>query len=83
MPHYANFRVTVQLLEELVLVSSEAAMLTGTTASLMTGEVYTVHDLLYGMMLPSGNDAAAALAEYLGDGYSPPEKIKSRCVAFL
>jgi serine-type D-Ala-D-Ala carboxypeptidase (penicillin-binding protein 5/6) len=67
-----------QILSELVLVSSEAAVLTGTSATLQKGEVYTVLDLLYGMMLPSGNDAAAALAEYLGDGFSPPEKCRDR-----
>jgi D-alanyl-D-alanine carboxypeptidase (penicillin-binding protein 5/6) len=30
------------------------------------GEVWTVEDLLYGLMLPSGNDAALALARYVG-----------------
>ena len=30
------------------------------------GEVFTVEELLYGMMLPSGNDAARALARGLG-----------------
>lgn len=67
-----------QLLSELVLVSAEAASLTGTTAALVAGEVYTVADLLYGMLLPSGNDAAAALAEYLGDGFAPPERSRDR-----
>ena len=32
------------------------------------GEAFSVRDLLYGMMLPSGNDAAMALADYVGDG---------------
>ena len=32
------------------------------------GEKYSVRDLLYGMMLPSGNDAALVLADYLGGG---------------
>ncbi len=31
---------------------------------LVSGDVLTVEDLLYGLMLPSGNDAAIALAEY-------------------
>jgi D-alanyl-D-alanine carboxypeptidase len=30
------------------------------------GDILTVKDLLYGMMLPSGNDSAFALAEYFG-----------------
>jgi len=32
----------------------------------LSGEVYTVEELLYGLMLPSGNDAATALAEWGG-----------------
>jgi len=34
----------------------------GTSACLKCGDVLTVEDLLYGLMLPSGNDAAFALA---------------------
>ncbi len=34
------------------------------------GEQYSVRDLLYGMMLPSGNDAALVLADYVGNGIS-------------
>jgi len=37
-----------------------------TTAGLLAGEIVTVQDLLYGMMLPSGNDAANVLAYYWG-----------------
>lgn len=36
------------------------------------GESFSVRDLLYGLMLPSGNDAALVLAEYVGgsvDGF--------------
>ena len=33
---------------------------------LKTGEQLTVGELLYGLMLPSGNDAAVALAEHFG-----------------
>lgn len=32
------------------------------------GEQISVRDLLYGMMLPSGNDAALVLADYVGEG---------------
>ena len=32
------------------------------------GEQVSVRDLLYGLMLPSGNDAALVLADYVGDG---------------
>ena len=38
----------------------------GTSADLLGGEVYTLEQLLYGLMLPSGNDAAICLAEWGG-----------------
>ncbi|MEU7892756.1 serine hydrolase [Nonomuraea sp. NPDC049152] len=39
-----------------------------TSAALRTGEKVTVRDLLYGLMLPSGADAANALARTYGPG---------------
>jgi D-alanyl-D-alanine carboxypeptidase len=36
------------------------------TMGLVSGEQQTLHNLLYGMLLPSGNDAAMAIARYLG-----------------
>ena len=52
-------------------VTVEASDLTevtpeSTIAGLLVGEQYTVRDLLYGMLLPSGNDAAYVLARYVG-----------------
>ena len=38
----------------------------GTSAELKNGEVYTIEQLLYGLMLPSGNDASLALASFCG-----------------
>ena len=32
------------------------------------GECFSVKDLLYGLMLPSGNDAALVLANFVGEG---------------
>jgi D-alanyl-D-alanine carboxypeptidase len=45
------------------LVSRRASQLGGTTANLRKDDYVCVRDLLYGMMLPSGNDAAQTLAE--------------------
>ena len=45
-------------LEEMVEISEEAAEVTGTSACLWEGDQLTVKELLYGLMLPSGNDAA-------------------------
>jgi D-alanyl-D-alanine carboxypeptidase (penicillin-binding protein 5/6) len=38
----------------------------GTSAELQTGDILTLKDLLYGLMLPSGNDASVAIAETIG-----------------
>ena len=53
--------------QDIVTVTREATLLGGTTACLKNGDQLTIIDLLYGMMLPSGNDAAYALAEHCGD----------------
>lgn len=38
----------------------------GTVMGFSAGETYTLEDMLYGMLLPSGNDAANAIARTLG-----------------
>ena len=38
----------------------------GTSAQLPMKSLISVKDLLYGLMLPSGNDAAVVLAENIG-----------------
>ena len=38
----------------------------GSVMGLLKNEKMTVHELLYGLLLPSGNDAAHTLAEYVG-----------------
>jgi D-alanyl-D-alanine carboxypeptidase (penicillin-binding protein 5/6) len=48
-----------------VKVSKKAARTEGSTMHLSTGQVHSVHDLLHGLLLRSGNDAAVALAEYM------------------
>ena len=47
-------------------VSKKAAGTGGSRLGLRTGDKITVHDLLYGLLLRSGNDAAVALAETVG-----------------
>ena len=41
-------------------------MVTGTSANLREGDQISMAHLFYGLMLPSGNDAAFALAEHFG-----------------
>lgn len=49
-------------LDEVVKVSSSAAGTEGTSMYLSVGEKVTVRELLYGLLIASGNDAAIALA---------------------
>ena len=51
---------------EQVSVPKEAVGVEGSSMYLQVGEVLTVQELLYGLMLSSGNDAAVALAIYCG-----------------
>ena len=50
----------------MVRVTGTASDLIGTSAMLRKGTWIKIYDLLYGAMLPSGNDAAYSLAEYVG-----------------
>lgn len=49
-----------------VRIPKEAVGIEGSSIYLKEGEVLSVQELLYGMMLHSGNDAATALAIYCG-----------------
>ena len=53
-------------LKDIVTISKKAANTGGSSLKINTGDKITVNDLLYGLMLRSGNDAAVALAEYVG-----------------
>lgn len=53
-------------LSETTEISKKAAGTGGSRLGLKTGDKITIKDLLYGLMLCSGNDAAVALAEYAG-----------------
>ncbi len=53
-------------LSDTVTVSKRAAETDGSSIWLEAGEQLTLEQLCYGLMLHSGNDAANAIAEYLG-----------------
>jgi len=53
-------------LEGVVEVGRDAAGTEGSSMDLQGGERLTLRELLYGMMLVSGNDAAEAVARYVG-----------------
>lgn len=53
-------------LKNIVTVSKKAASTGGSRLGLKTGDKISINDLLYGLLLCSGNDAAVTLAEYIG-----------------
>ncbi|RII34481.1 D-alanyl-D-alanine carboxypeptidase [Clostridium chromiireducens] len=53
-------------IDDKVTCSENAKKMGGSTMLLDTGEIRTVEELLKGVAIASGNDAAVALAEYLG-----------------
>lgn len=50
-------------LDERIVVSEKAAGIGENTMGISEGEVYTLEELLYGLLLNSGNDSAYAIAE--------------------
>ena len=71
-------RFNIDLASTKVQIPGKASSLCGTTACLGEGDTVSMHDLLYGMMLPSGNDAAQSIAECCGrllrENLQPPAK---------
>ncbi len=60
-------------IEQEITIPDEAVGVEGSSVYLQSGDVYSVKDLLYGLMLRSGNDCATALALYCSgsiDGFS-------------
>lgn len=53
-------------MEDEVTVSRRAASIGGSTAGLREGEKYKLEELLYLLLMISGNDAAIAIAEHVG-----------------
>ncbi|CAK60450.1 unnamed protein product (macronuclear) [Paramecium tetraurelia] len=69
-----TFYITMVILKQLnlksqdikVKVTKKASETIGTTAELKYNDILTIQDLLYGLMLPSGNDAATLIAQAIG-----------------
>ena len=60
------------LLKEDVTFSTEADKTPGSSSRIRAGESLSAGELLYALLLPSGNDAAIALAEHFGRRFAPP-----------
>lgn len=54
-------------IKERITIPNEAEGVEGSSVYLKSGEEYSVEDLLYGLMLRSGNDCATALALHFGE----------------
>lgn len=52
--------------KEIIEISEIIDDVSGTSAELQIGDKLSIWDLLHGLMLPSGNDAAIVLADFLG-----------------
>jgi serine-type D-Ala-D-Ala carboxypeptidase (penicillin-binding protein 5/6) len=50
-----------------IRVPRQAVIVGGTSAFLRVDDVLSLQDLIYGLMLPSGNDAAIAIANWGGE----------------
>ena len=59
--------------DDILTVSAYAASMPKVKLYIQKGEQYTVRDLLHSLMLESHNDAAVALAEYVGKQFLPRE----------
>ncbi len=57
-------------LDEKFEISPKAVGVPGTSLYLRKGDVYSTRDLLYALMLISGNDASVAIAEHVGGSVS-------------
>jgi D-alanyl-D-alanine carboxypeptidase (penicillin-binding protein 5/6) len=60
-----------KVLDEVVTFSERADRTVGSTSGVKAGEKVPVHELLYGLLLPSGNDAAEAFAEHFNARLKP------------
>lgn len=56
-----------EALQETIVFSKTADATGGSTSGVREGERLSVGELLYGLLLPSGNDASIAFAEHFGD----------------
>ena len=55
-------------MSDLIEIPKEATRIGGSTAGVKAGEKMSAKDLLYAMLLPSGNDAAYAIGQFIGNG---------------
>ena len=64
-------RADPRVFDEVVTFSERADKTVGSTSGVKAGEKVAVRELLYGLLLPSGNDAAEAFAEHFNGRFAP------------
>lgn len=67
-----------ECLDEIVTVSANAANQEGSSAYIEPNDEISIHDLLYGLMLNSGNDAAVAIAEHISGSVEEFSKLMNK-----
>lgn len=60
--------------DETVTFSRRADRTPGSTSGVRKGESLPLSELMYGLLLPSGNDASVALGEHLGSRFEPEKE---------
>lgn len=86
MTFYTVYQIAAERnvsLSKEVVVDEEASEMSGTTASLLPGDRMSVEQLLYGLMLPSGNDAAVCLAKWAGSLIASSSSVTSPLSTFV
>ena len=67
-------------MDEIVTAGKNASGVPGTSIYLSEGEQLTMEEMLYGLMLRSGNDAAVAIAEHVaGSVEAFAERMNAPC----
>ena len=60
-------RMDINIKETKIEISRIGSEIGGTSAELEFGDILSITDLLYGLLLPSGNDAAITLGKFFGE----------------
>lgn len=68
---------------ELVIIPNDFPTVEGSSMYLKPGETLTVLDLLYGLMIASGNDAAVVLAIHVSGSVEAFSELMNECAASL
>ncbi|MBV7276781.1 D-alanyl-D-alanine carboxypeptidase [Clostridiaceae bacterium UIB06] len=66
-------------LDRKIEISSKAASIKGSTVGFKKGEKISIKELVYGLMLRSGNDAAIAIAEGISGSVEEFAKLMNEC----